>query len=273
MDAWRTQVHVSGERLAGDLRDIGLVDGDIVLVHSSLSRLGYVEGGANTVVDALLQAVAPGGTGLFPTLTGSEQDGPKCPPRMDARTTPGWTGRIPETARIRPDARRSLHPTHSVVALGAHARRYVLGHERSCTPCDEQSPYYRLIDERGKILLLGVSQQSNTTLHCLEELAGVPYHLQAETTDGVVIDADGSAHIVRNRLHLWRWERDFDRIDGPLVAANAMRIGRVGLAEARLIQADRLADVILPLLRNEPLYLLAPEARRELERGVAPGYG
>jgi aminoglycoside 3-N-acetyltransferase len=93
---------------------------------------------------------------------------------MDVRRSVCWTGRIPETARLRPDARRSLHPTHSVVALGAQATRYASNHERSSTPCDVWSPYHRLIDERGKILLLGVSQQSNTMLHCLEELAGVP---------------------------------------------------------------------------------------------------
>ncbi|HEX2185190.1 MAG TPA: AAC(3) family N-acetyltransferase [Chloroflexota bacterium] len=163
-------------RLAGDLSGLGLRAGDTVLVHASLSRLGHVVGGAEAVIDTLLDVVGAAGTVLFPTLTGSEHDGLDRPPGMDVRVTPCWTGRIPETARQRPGAQRSLHPTHSVAALGAAAEAYARGHEGGASPCDEQSPYSRLIGEAGLILLLGgVTQQSNTTLHCLEELAGVPY--------------------------------------------------------------------------------------------------
>jgi aminoglycoside 3-N-acetyltransferase len=201
------------------------------------------------------------GTVLFPTLTGARQDGPECPPSIDLRTTPCWTGRIPETARQRPEALRSVHPTHSVSAIGAAAVRYASGHELTETPCDRRSPYYRLIDEGGFILMLGATQSSNTTLHCLEELAEVPYHLQDEWTTGRVIDADGREHAVRNRLHLWRWPRDFEKIDQPLVEAGALTIGKVGLAETRLMPARALHDAILPLMRADPFYLL-PEGVR-----------
>jgi len=259
---WQSQPTVTTAALVDDLRRLGLAEGSVVLVHSSLSRLGNVEGGAEAVIDALLAAVGPGGTVLFPTLTGTEGDGPESPPVIDVRSTPCWTGRIPETARRRPGAIRSLHPTHSIAALGAEAARYAAKHETGQTPCDEHSPYDRLITEGGFILLLGeVTQDSNTSLHCLEELAEVPYHLQPAPTDGVVIDADGRRHVVRNRLHLWGWERDFPRVDEPLAAAGAMRVGRVGASTSRLIAARRFADVLLPLLREDPLYLLNEEAR------------
>lgn len=259
---WRSQPRVTREMLANDLRRLGLAPGDVVLVHSSLSRLGNVEGGADAVVDALLDAVGSSGTVLFPTLTGSEELGPDNPPVIDLRATPCWTGRIPETARQRPDARRSRHPTHSIAAIGASAERYASGHETGASPCDERSPYHRLIDESGKILLLGgVTQQSNTTLHCLEEIAGVPYHLQDEPTDGVIIDERGVRHTVRNRLHRYGQERDFVKIEGPLREAGALRIAPVGAAEARLMSADRFAATLLPLLRNDPCYLLSAPAR------------
>lgn len=248
--------------LADDLRRLGLAPGDVVLVHSSLSRLGNVAGGAEAVIDALLDAVGPGGTVLFPTLTGSEALGPDNPPVIDLVGTPCWTGRIPETARQRPEARRSRHPTHSIASIGAAADRYASGHETGDSPCDARSPYHRLIEEGGKILLLGgVTQQSNTTLHCLEEFAGVPYHLQVAPTDGVVIDEHGVCHVVRNRLHRYGQERDFVKIEGPLHAADALRIGPVGAAEARLMSADRLAAILLPILRDDPLYLLTAPAR------------
>ena len=260
---WRSQPEVTRESIASDLRRLGVRAGDVLLVHSSLSRLGKVAGGADAAIDALLDAVAPGGTVLFPTLNGSERDGPECPPVLEVRETPCWTGLIPETARQRDVAVRSLHPTHSIAAIGSAAERYASGHELTSTPCDESSPYYRLIEEKGSILLLGADHESNTTLHCLEELAGVPYHLQDGWTDGVVVDRDGRRLVVRNILHLWRWHRHFARVDEPLEAAGAQVVGKVGLAETRLVRADRLAEVILPILREDQLYLLESDSRRE----------
>ena len=136
IDSWQGQPRVTRHDLAADLRRLGLGSGDIVLVHSSLSRLGNVEGGADAVIRALLDVVAPDGTVLFPTLTGSERDGPDNPPVIDVRATPCWTGLIPDSARRWQGALRSLHPTHSVAALGAEAGHYTAGHEESATPCD-----------------------------------------------------------------------------------------------------------------------------------------
>ncbi len=261
---WRTQASVTKSMLVHDLRRLGLVAGGVVLVHSSLRHLGNVVGGAETVVDALLESVGPGGTVLFPTLTGTERDGPQDPPVMDMRSTPCWTGRIPETARHRSIAVRSLHPTHSIAALGPAADRYASGHETGHTPCDKSSPYYRLITEDGFVLLLGdVSQESNTTLHCLEELAEVPYHLQPDVTDGVVVDANGKKHVVQNRLHLWEWGRDFLRVNAPLVADGGIQSGAVGQSISHLMPARRLADTILPIMQEDPLYLLSEHARTD----------
>jgi aminoglycoside 3-N-acetyltransferase len=264
---WQSQPEVTVAMLSDDLRRLGLDNGAVVLVHSSLSRLGNVKGGADAVIDSLLAAVGPAGTLLFPTLTGTERDSPDAPPMIDVRSTPCWTGRIPETARQRIGARRSLHPTHSITALGAGADRWAAGHQASETPCDTHSPYYQLITDRGWILQIGgVTQDSNTTLHCLEELAGVPYHLQPDTTEGIVIDAEGGRHIVRNRLHLWKWDREFTKVDAPLQEAGAMRADHVGRATARLINARQLADVILPYLQRDPLYLLSEDARRDFQQ-------
>jgi aminoglycoside N3'-acetyltransferase len=110
------QIGIDKETLTQELRRLGIARGMDVLVHSSLSSIGWVEGGADTVIDALLAAVSPAGTILMPALNGSPQDSPQNPPRMDVRRTPcpKWIGIIPETFRRREGVRRSLHPTHSM---------------------------------------------------------------------------------------------------------------------------------------------------------------
>ncbi len=259
-------------RLVDDLRRLGLHAGAVVLVHASLSRIGDVEGGAPAVVQTLLESVSPGGTVLFPTLTGREHDGPDRPPRFDVRQ-PCTTGRIPEAARQHPAARRSLHPTHSVAAIGPEAGPFTTGHELGESPCDECSPYYRLIRRGGLILLLGAYQAGNTTLHCLEELANVPYHLQPEVTTATVVDEHGVEHTVRNRLHLWGWEREFARIDGQLLETGAMVAGRVGSAPGRLMRAAAMADEVTSEIRGDPLYLLSDHARHAWEAGSSRNAG
>lgn len=259
-------------KLAGDLRDLGLRDGAVVIVHSSLSGLGWVDGGVDAVIDALLAAVGERGTVLFPTLTGTDRDGPEDPPVVDLMATPCWTGAIPEASRHRAGAVRSIHPTHSVTAIGALTKAFTAGHERSRTPCDEHSPYSRLMEEGGHILLLGgVTHESNTTLHALEELAGAPYHLQDEETDGVVILPGGERVTVRNRLHLWRWERDFLKVDALIQQAGMSRSGRVGESTSTLVSAAGLKQVVLPLLRDDPLFLLARQARDEYVNTLGRG--
>ena len=250
------------DSLRANLQHLGISEGDLIVVHSSLRGLGWVAGGATTVIDALLDAVGDKGTVIFPTLTGSEQDGPDQPPRMHVTDTPCWTGTIPEAARHRSDGHRSLHPTHSVVAIGADAASITSGHETGVSPCDATSPWGRLGDANGRILLLGgVTQQSNTTLHAIEERVGLPYHLQPAWTDGQVTEADSMVHLVRNRLHQWGWDRDFTRINDMLLEDGVMRCGQVGASTSCLIEAHKLTELLAPMLQRDPLFLLTDQAR------------
>lgn len=235
-----------------------------MLVHSSMKGLGYIDGGPSAVIEMLLDVVGPTGTVLFPTLTGTMADLPDNPPHIDLVTTPCWTGLIPETARQRPDAVRSIHPTHSVVALGANQQQWTVGHELGTSPCDEMSPYYALMEIGGKILLLGgVDHESNTSLHCLEELAGVPYHLQDEVTRGTVRLPNGETVTVSNRLHLWRNRygdqnrfRDFNIITDTMEATGFQRSVSIGRSTSTLIDAAGMRNLVLTLLKANPLFLL-----------------
>jgi len=255
--------------LVADLRSLGLPAGATVLTHSSLRSLGWVDGGADTVIDALLEALGPGGTLLVPTLTGTEQDSPERPPVFDSRATPCWTGRIPETLRQRTDARRSDHPTHSVAGISPRVEEVIAGHAHCPTPCAATSPYGRLADWGGFVLLLGVTHESNTSLHMIEEVAETPYHMQPGLALARVAGDDGTWQEIPTALHLWRWDRDFPKIEPLLRSSGAQRDGLVGQAPARLIAAGAMRDLLTPLVRQDPLYLLSAAARAEYERSVS----
>lgn len=260
---------VTQDEIVRGLRDLGLGPGAIVLVHSSLSSLGWVEGGAETVIHALLEAVSPGGTALVPTLTGTEQDSPEHPPVFDPATSACWTGTIPETFRQQAEAWRSSHPTHSVSAIGPAAEELTAGHEYCSTPCDANSPYGRLAEAGGFILLLGVTHESNTSLHMVEELAGAPYHMQDQPAPARVKRPDGGWEEIATALHLWRWDRDFPRVEPLLLESGAQRNRYIGKALCRLIDARAMRDLLVPLLQRDPLFLLSDEAREEYEQSVS----
>ncbi len=247
---------IYGDIVSG-LRGLGLRPGDRVLAHSSLSSFGYVEGGAGTVIDALLDVVGPDGTVLAPTLTGDETLSPANPPRFDPRSSPCWTGRIPETLRMRPDATRSLHPTHSVAAIGRDAESLTREHILSLTPCDEHSPYGKLAGlPNGYVLLIGVSCQSLTILHHVEEIAGVDYHMQGDLCRAELI-VEGRPVYRHYFLHRYGTPRNFGVLE-PLIAERGLQTETmVGRARLRLISAPGLVDVALRCLRANPRFLCA----------------
>jgi len=247
----------SRQELARQLRDLGLGAGAKVLVHSSLSSLGRVDGGAETVVDALLDVISPEGTLIVPTLTGSEDVGPRHELRFDPASDAGWTGIIPETVRRRPEAVRSLHPTHSVAAIGADAASITAGHEDCITPCGPGSPYLRLAeDPRGCVLLLGVGHESNTTLHAVEELSGSPFHLQREPVHASIRTA---TTVIRRTFwaHAYGTPRRFGAIEPLLVERGIQTSGPVGAATARLMRSGALVELGREVLRASPEFFVA----------------
>ncbi|MCD6384416.1 AAC(3) family N-acetyltransferase [Candidatus Sumerlaeota bacterium] len=238
------------------LRRLSIKEGDILLVHSSLRSFGHVEGGADTVIDALLEVVGEDGTVMVPTITGKREHNKDNPPVFDVLRTPCWTGKIPETFRKRPTAQRSLHPTHSVSAIGRNAHLLLDEHIHSYTPCDEKSPYQKNAEHKGKILFIGVTQECNTTLHACEEIANVPYHLQAEETRCIVIDPEGVSHTVVNRLHSWEGpERNFPVVDELLLAKGLLKRTQVGQSTLAVMPAQELIAIVLEKLRQDPYFL------------------
>ncbi|NIA15743.1 MAG: aminoglycoside N(3)-acetyltransferase [Nitrospiraceae bacterium] len=242
--------------VAQGFRDLGLGDGDVVLMHSSLSSFGQVDGGADAVIDGVLSAVGRGGTLVVPTLTGSETLNPENPPRFDLRTQPCWTGIVPETLRQRPEAIRSTHPTHSCAAIGRLAEDLTHDHHRSLTPCGMRSPYFRVAMAGGYIAMAGCNLTACTTFHTVEEIARLPYVCQPDPAACTCIDRHGETVEVTCYLHSYAGpERDFPALEPHLLAQGAMRFGRVGPCEIRLIESLSLIEAALDELRSDPWYL------------------
>jgi aminoglycoside 3-N-acetyltransferase len=172
------------------LRSLGVRAGDVLVVHSSLSSFGdNVEGGANAVVDALLASVSPGGSVFTPTFNYGQLP-------YDPATTPSLAGAISEALRRRPEAQRSLQPTHPWAGIGPAAGEVLEGHERA-TPFGRGSPIWRLWERDARVLLLGVDHRANSMIHVAEESLDLPY--LAQTRVAKLLRADGSTEEVTVR--------------------------------------------------------------------------
>jgi aminoglycoside 3-N-acetyltransferase len=169
------------DRLCADLRRLGLDAGDTVFVHSSYKSLGQVEGGVQTAIDALEDAIRPAGLLLMPSFN-------LLPPfqrrheTWDPATTPSSVGWITEFFRTLPDTVRSDHYSHSVAARGTGAQVFVGDHrsqEGIQSPWDRppwgktygiHSPMARACSVGGKLLMLGVTYTTSTYVHFVESL-------------------------------------------------------------------------------------------------------
>ncbi|MBI2192707.1 MAG: AAC(3) family N-acetyltransferase [Planctomycetes bacterium] len=230
--------------LVRGLRGLGLRNGDLVLAHSSLSSLGEVEGGVETLAEALIEACGPDGTVAVPTHGGKRP--------WHVHESRSYLGALPEAFRQRPDAVRSIHPTHSVAARGPRAVEFTRDHEKAPTACGRGTPYARLIDWDGKILLIGCDQDRNTTLHTIEDYADLPYLSPLEAT---YYDEKGEVRTLR----MTRFpgpHRDFIGLDRLLRRAGVMCTGKIGKAVCRLISARGMQDVVLEALRRDPAAVL-----------------
>lgn len=247
---------VSRSRIVADLAALGLRPGDRLLVHSSLSSMGFVEGGPDTVIEALLEVLGPTGTLVMPSFQkGSEHVLTRQGVVFDVRTSPSEMGAISEAFRRRPGVRRSLSPTHCLAACGPDAVALLHGHETCHVSVGRGSPFERLAQGGGRILLLGVTHSSDTTLHYLENSGGAPTVCR-ECFHPVVIDADGRDIVVPTYPHMPGLRRRYERVEALLVGAGAQTNGPVGQATARLVEAGRLEALVREQLRRDPLYLI-----------------
>lgn len=241
--------------LAADLRKLGMRAGAVVLMHSSLRSVGFVAGGPQAVVQALLDVLGPSGTLVVPTHTPDNSDPahwrhPPVPsswwaairedtPGFDPVRTPAGRGmgRLAELVRTWPGARRSDHPQVSFAALGARADDVVAEHRRD-DGLGDSSPLGAVYRLDGSVLLLGCGHENNTSLHLAEwRRPSAPRHV----VGGSIRRPDGTAS-----WEVWEDvdedESDFGRIGEDFEAAAGVRVGKVGASTARLMSQRAVVD-------------------------------
>jgi aminoglycoside 3-N-acetyltransferase len=158
--------------LLSALQRAGVCRGDVALVHSSFGEFEAFDGGAPDIVTVLEDALGPEGTLLMPTLSmsGSAIEFAASGRIFDPRTTPSQVGLLTEVFRRMPGVARSVHPTHSVAARGRDAEWCLKDHHLADTPCGRGTPFHRLLERNGKVVLAGVGIGAMTFFHCAEEL-------------------------------------------------------------------------------------------------------
>lgn len=199
---------VSTAKLVDDLAGLPVRPGAVVLVHSSLKALGYVQGGPDAVVGALVEVFVErnAGTVILPTFSidGSMYRTLTSGRVFDVNATPSNLGAIPEAFRCHPEARRSLHPTHSLAAIGHDAAPLVDGHHRCGSSFGQGSPMAEMLAAGGYLLGLGTGVGHVTFYHCLEEIED-DFPVNVFTPDSpIVADCrghDGKIHRLQVNAH------------------------------------------------------------------------
>jgi len=262
------------------LRDLRLqpfndlpADDPAVVVHSSLKSIGFVIGGAEAVVRALLDWVGKDGTLIFPAFSYSLSDPeqwhhPPVAPHLVEKVRKNLlpfnadlsqidTGAIPSMAARFPGALRSIHPNGSVVALGKHSQRIASSQrlENSLLP---DGPFGQIYALDGRVLSIGTELDSNSSIHLAERWArggkGLPYlgeswksRVPVDTPRGrewVLLEKEGSC------------SAGFLRIEPTLRSRGVLSYGRIGQSHCQFMSQRKLIDETIEILDEDPLALL-----------------
>jgi aminoglycoside 3-N-acetyltransferase len=259
----KTDRPATRESIRRDLVKLGLREGDTVIVHSSLKALGYVVGASVAVVGAMLDTVGDEGTIVTPSHSYGHSDpstwtSPPVKPKwvdtvrehlpaFDPQTTPTTRmGRIVETFRSWPGTLRSRHPETSFCANGKNAEFITANHSYEMGQGNE-SPLARIYDLDGKILLIGVGYDRNTSFHLAE------YRIdETPRNSSMTLVEENGKRAFRETAQIDGMDDAWLRSLGEsLEQSRQISIGKIGQAESRLFSQREAVDYAQTWLRRK----------------------
>lgn len=284
----QTQPHVTAQRITADLRQMGIGAGDVLFVHSSMKSLGYVEGGPQAVVQGLLDAVGPQGTVMLPTyyMPGGTILG-TCQLKdyvFDPRQHGTHMGALPEAFLRFAGVERSIHPTHSVSAIGPQARYLTEAHHQAPSVFGKGSPWQRFHELNGRVLGLGISMGPVTFYHLLEDTLGEAFPVSVWVDDTYQLPCKGwagedivvpvrpyRADCMAVRIDQKSREDLRDFMKQALLAEGVLHTGHVGAAPSWHLTAHAFYATLLKLSQRGITVYSRPEQLTSLTaQGGAP---
>ena len=244
------------KELIYQFKSCGIKKGDILAVHSSLSAFGHVEGGAFTIIESLQEIITDQGLLLMPTHTGNlscfKQTGFN-PKKTECKSA---VGLIPDTFWRMDNVKRSLHPTHSAAAWGEKADWLLEHHSPFTYAFEENTPFHKISLLGGKILLLGVKNTRNSSIHVAEYLSKAPYlevsYSLPEDTTYLVEKDDGSTIKVPLMPYTPGCSKKFDIFDSILFDNNVMNEYKVGNATVYIVDSAKMMYILDPYFHTNP---------------------
>ena len=246
----------SGRKIAKqDIKKIflkaGLKKADVVLVHSSLGRIGHVENGSDDVIDALLEIIGKEGLLVMPGFCEPKYDKKQKMYVFDVRNMSTYTGAIPEAFRKRKGVKRSISPTHSLCALGKRADEFIKNHENCDNPFAMNGPFGKLYYWNAKMLLIGVDHLANSSLHIVEDMQDFPVKVFTHKFKALILE-DGKKKLIEARRHTThsRRIRDPNIMEKYCLKYNVMKIFKLGKTEIRVIKIKPFVDMMKELYKK-----------------------
>lgn len=254
------------EKLYSQLREMGAVPGVPVIMHTSLKSIGEIDGRAEALLDWLIEYFTRDG-GLFcvPTHTWHLMLN-KDIPTLDLNKTETCLGAFTKIAAEHKDGKRSLHPTHSMVVFGESAESFIECERSSLTMVPPSGCYGKFYELQGKILLVGVGQESNTYMHSVEERLGVPNRNEKTTIQTSIKYKDG--RVVRRDIYQLLAEgiddvsHQYPNYEAAFRYHGCIKDGYIGDAKAQFCDAVGIYNVMKMIFERS--------AGRELLSDAAP---
>lgn len=254
---------ITGGEIASALRKLGVTERDLLLVHASVSKCGYIRGGAKTVIEEVRKAAD---TVLFTTFTrpyiylGGVNRNWSYRPFDPADPNQVWTGTVGKTVlREFPDAVRSRHITHSWAGFGSRAHACLDAHGPCEPPAGENSPLGKALEMGGKILYFGSGLEPTTFIHYMEDAARLPFLSTAvcrmKTPDGdldtVAIERHlpGDREFYHNAAESKFFRRAFER-------GLEVKSVELGMNKLLLVDIRELYEIGMKLIAEDPRVLL-----------------